>query len=299
MGRHHVQDKHQQEVEELVNDLLSYPPPFVSTRGSRRRRQRPSRAASCIPLDAPVAWAPSRDALWNGEHAYAPSSQRGGGHAHKVPSTQHSGARKPPIFERSSTGSSIKRLKDESGASRSPTPTSSPMQRDSLHGASRGPTPTPSPMLRDSLHAHSRRKLLSLRSTHKPDLDSPLAHPHQVAASTSVPSSSPTRRSQSEPLPTPSLELLHRTPSLRNMVSGKRCVRLKAVAHALIATLPTRACKDDVPPSPVQRQVTSADLAVLTWEHQERLALAARQREERNLRVQRQAASKFMDSIRK
>ena len=75
---------------------------------------------------------------------------------------------------------------------------------------------------------------------------------------------------------------LRRTPSFRN-------VRLEAVAHTAIATFPTSALGDFL-----GGPVANDDLAMLKWEHQERLALAARQREARHYTVQRQAASKLL-----
>ena len=280
MVQHHAQDQDQQVVEDLVNDLLSYPPPFISAHPPRRRRQRPSRAASCVPLDSPLVRAPTREALWSG------------GHAHAATPPQHSGTRKPPILERSSNGT--KRLKDGSGALGTLNPFEWSLQR-----------PDPDPTPKHSLRTHLRRTLLSTRTS---DLDSPLARPHQAAAATIKHASSSTRRSQSEhvfptapPLPhrpQPPAEL-RRTPSFRNVSAGGRegmpalhsvgeypqNVRLKAVAHTLIATLPTRA---------LGGTVANADLAMLKWEHQERLALAVRQREVRHDTVQRQAASKLL-----
>ena len=159
-----AQQRHQQELVDLVNDLLCHSSSFVSTTPEqdpplRRRRQRlahlasPARAASCIPLDSPLVRGPS------GPPAVATMDI----------SPQHGGASKALIGRRTSSGASAQSTKAGS--------VTSTTSHDSLshsREASAGPSPTTTPK-HDLLRSHSRRQLVR-GSSHKWGQDSPLAH---------------------------------------------------------------------------------------------------------------------------
>ena len=174
-----------------------------------------------------------------------------------------------------------------------------PPSKGSSPQSSKGGSPN-----HDSLRSPFARKFLWTQESHP---DSPLAHAprhrrvcaectsrahsdgkvHQSAADIGPPDMP---RSHSEPLPESAKPLLHwakrplapvvleRANSLEELQAGLAQARsgnnrifahrhLKAVAHALIATISMR------PPRDLPRGVTNDDVTMLAWEHTERLAL--------------------------
>jgi len=317
-------DQHQQVMEDLANDFLCYRSSFDSTTDPprRRRRQRPerdweshSRAASCNLLDSPLVWSPS------GPLGIAHPAKKSHTHAHASLSPQDGGARNDPIDQgiggkRMSKGCSPKICKGGSpqtlSASTGLNPTTSP-NHDSLR----------SPFARKFLWTHTLRpdSPLAHAPRHRHVCTECASHAHsdgrvhQAAAATSkhaIP------RSQSEPLPEPAKPLLQwakrpvapvelqrtsslqelqvglaRAPSLRNnRLFAHR--HLKAVAHALIATISMSAPRD------LTRGVTNEDVTMAAWEHTERIALGRRRSGSVGAArcvappVQRQAAEKLL-----
>ena len=263
----------QQVLEDLVNDLLCSFSVFVSTIPAapapppRRGRQRPlhlaspSRAATCIPLDSPLARAPT------GPPAVAPLSPNK--HHHAALSPQHSVARKHPIdqgtggkllFDRTSTRTSARLLKDARGASRGPTPDFLPLARSSVHV---------SPLAHAARHRyvcaeHSGKVHHAKADTIGQDPATPRT---QSADSLSQPSQSlghfePLQQARS--LRPPPVEPT-RAPPLRN---GLRSMDFRSAAQAIRGTFGVRG-----------RTVSNEDVAMIEWEHHQRLELAVRRRE--------------------
>ncbi|KAJ1494842.1 hypothetical protein T484DRAFT_1926528, partial [Baffinella frigidus] len=276
-----AQQRHQQVVEDLVNDLLCLPSSFVSTTPDprlsssfvsttaetphRRRRQRPThRASSCIPLDSPLAHPPDRASSASAACTATRTS---------------SGASAACTASRTSSGASAKTT--------TPTHTSlraHSRERSHPRATSRGPALTTSPK-HDSLRSHSGRKLVA---THKWVHDLPPASSagrhtllyapydgqlNNAKADTSE-DASPLRRSRSRQLQKANsrrqLASLAPAPSRRDdtAVSSRhaapRSVHLKSAAYALIAAFPTRTRDHE------------ACIAVMNWENAERTLIRER-----------------------
>jgi len=180
----------------------------------------------------------------------------------------------------------------------------------------------------DSLRSPVARKFLWTQESHpvSPPAHAPLhrrvcaectarAHSdgkvHQAEADTSEHASSTLQRSHSEPLSEPLKPLLQwakrpvapvelqRANSLDVEAGHRRAPKMKAVAHALIATFSMSAPRDLLRGDAV---VTSEDVTMLAWEHAERIAIGRRRSESVGAHdavappppVQRQAARKLL-----
>ncbi|KAJ1488407.1 hypothetical protein T484DRAFT_1939246 [Baffinella frigidus] len=306
------QDQHQQVVEDLVNDLLFHAASFVSTTTAsppRRRRQRPlpleipSGAASSVSLDAPLVRGPSASPAVAPPPRYPlqpPRTLNGPVHSLKEGNGERRGS--------SPTTSPQHHFLRAHSRERAPS-----RERAHSREASRDPSPTTAPQ-HDSLRSHSRRKFLWAPTSghkslfaHAPHLRHlreesalraiSLGNVRHAAPDTREHASQTMHRSQSAEPPSPPAQPLGHTPveqlqleqslapirrvpsgvpragSVRNVASGLRSVvLLKAAAHAIIAAGRDEGGKDR------QGSITSADLAMIQWEHQERLELAARHR---------------------
>ena len=241
MHRHTMQQdqRHQQVVEDLVDDLLCHSSSFVSTTAAdppRRRRCQhqtqmasTSRDASCNPF----VWGP------RGLPAVAPA----------LPTDQIS------------SGASVKRIQVWSAAS----PTTS-KKHDSLRSQSRRKHVSTHEWGRDSPPACTSKCDLPLaRSPH-------LLHVRGVGASRRHSdgevhhAKDDTREHASSTMRLP-VELT-RAPSLGKVTS----------ADALIAIFPKRAARA-LPGGSLGKSVTNVDLAMLKWGHQKNLELASRHRQ--------------------
>ena len=299
--------RHQQVVEDLVNDLLCSSSSFVLTTPqpapqARRRRQRPlhlaspPRAASCIPLDSPHARGPSvPPAVASAEAAQA--QQRSSLATTQRRAEAPDRSIDPVLFGKTSNRASTRRLEDGRGVSRGPTPTTSPNLR--LHSRRRISTSCPdfSPLARLSVHSsplapaprHKRVCVECAKCASRIRSDGKVHHAkadtreHDLAMRQtlsarpqSLPAHSP-KHFSAEPLQPPrSLRPLPtglpRAPSLRNVAAGLRSVHLRSAALAVIATFP-------LPRAGLGRAVSNADVALIQWEHHLRLEQAVQRRE--------------------
>jgi len=301
-------DQHQQLMEDLANDFLCYRSSFESTTDPprRRRRQRPERAcespspaARCSPLDSPGPIGPP---------VIAHPAQKSHAVAARAPvsSVEAIGVGGKRMMDPTSRGASAKSFIGISpqtpNAPAGPNPTSS-TKHDLLRASNHAITPSARKFLwmlksrADSAHA-PRHRHASAESTSRA-----LSGGTVPAAATET-SHHAVPRSQSEPLREPAKTLLHwaqrpvapveiqratslqklhaalaRAPSLPNIAAGRPNPKpkgFKAVAHAVIATfsLQRERAPTDLPRA--DSGVTDADVAMLAWEHTERLALGRR-----------------------
>ncbi|KAJ1488408.1 hypothetical protein T484DRAFT_1783247 [Baffinella frigidus] len=265
MEKEMEQQRHQEVVEDLVNDLLCNCSAFLP----RRRRQRPlhlrspSSATSCIPLDSPLVQDPC------GPPAVTPLAL--------------------PTERTCSGAASAKSTKRGIAASTGPSATTKP-KRDSLAAKHSRRKLVPAYTRGRDLpeltsRAHSGGKVLPAKADTSKDASPTFSRSHTAMAL-----SRPAQPARRQLTAAPTRALSHRdltvapntSPSLhsapsrhdaaptgRNVASS---VHLKALAHAVIASTSTRT------PS------ASANLAMLSWEHQERLEIKARRAQAAALR---------------
>ena len=280
MHRHAMdEDQHQQVMEDLANDFLCYRSSFVSTADPprRRRRQRPERACesnspavSCSQLDSPLVRSSS------GPPAIANHAQKSSkGASPQSTSSKHDSMRAP--FAR-------KFLWTHKSRPDSPLPHAPRHQHVCVECAARARLggKVPAAAADTSELGGTFQSSAIPRSQSEPLLEArkPLLHWAQRGRERarevgrereSERESARARERESAQRPVAPVELPQQrvglaAPSLRNVAAGRRSVHLKAIAHALIATFSLR----DLP-----RGITNADVAMLAWEHTERLELAA------------------------
>ncbi|KAJ1467570.1 hypothetical protein T484DRAFT_1858370 [Baffinella frigidus] len=245
------QQRHQQVVEDLVNDLLCNCSSFGSTTADpprRRRRMRPTHpaspsGASYIPLGAPLVQGtsvpPSVSPLALPSPTTSPKYDSLCAHSRETSSWS------TPTTSRSKYAVARSSVRD----SRSPVARSSGRDSPLAHSAHRR-------------HAHAECASRAHMHHAKADKLQNASRRSQTAGDLSQPARSACRLSVAlERAP---------SPSRRNVASGLS-KHLKATSHAIIATRPTRLTIADLGGG-----VSNDPLTMLQWEHQERVAATRR-----------------------